>query len=76
MRYIIRAREEPASLAAFLQSISNDPDMTVVDTIGPQGQVHTAVLEVKDDKALMLERRLSNSSQLIIERDRPLSLDR
>ena len=76
MRYIIRAREEPASLAAFLQSISNDPDITVVDSIGPQGQVHTAVLEVKDDKALMLERRLSNSSQLIIERDRPLSLDR
>lgn len=74
MRYIIRARETPAAVAAFLDSISEDPDITVVDIIGPPGQVHTAVIEVKDEKALMLERRLSNSTQLIIERDRPLSL--
>jgi hypothetical protein len=74
MRYIIRARETPAALAAFLDSIVHDPDIALVDTIGPPGHVHTAVIEVKEEKALMLERRLSNSTQLIIERDRPLSL--
>jgi hypothetical protein len=74
MRYIVRARDEAAALTAFLDSISDDPDITVVDTIGPQGQVHTVVIEVKDDMALMLERRLSNSTNLIVERDRPLSL--
>jgi hypothetical protein len=74
MRYIIRARETPAAVAAFLASIREDPDIAVVDTIGPPGQAHTAVIEVKDEKALMFERRLSNSTQLIIERDRPLSL--
>ena len=75
MRYIIRAREAAEALAAFLDSIRDDPDIAVVDTIGPQGQVHTAVIEVDMDKALLLERRLSNSNQLIVERDRPLSLN-
>lgn len=75
MRYIIRTRTEPAVLAAFLDTIHDDPDIAVVDSIGPSGQVHTVVVEVPDGMAPQLERFLSNSDQLIIERDRPLSPD-
>jgi hypothetical protein len=75
MRYIIRTRTEPAALAAFLNSIKDDPAIAVVDSIGPTGQVHTVVVDVTADKAPLLERALGESTQLMIERDRPLSLD-
>ena len=75
-RYIVRARDDkPAALAAFLAGVGADPDIDVVDTIGPQGQPHTAVVAIAPDKALAFERRFQNSNQLSIERDRPLSLD-
>ena len=75
-RYIVRARDDnPAALAAFLAGVGADPDIDVVDTIGPQGRPHTAVVAIAPDKALAFERRFQNSNQLSIERDRPLSLD-
>lgn len=73
MRLIVRTRGEPAALAAFLDSIRGDPAITLVDTIGPAGQAHTAVIEVADDAAAALEARLRPSVHLIVERDRPLS---
>lgn len=73
-RYIIRARESPAALAAFIESIRGDPDIAVVDTIGPPGQVHTAVIDVAPDKAPQFERRFIHSDELIVERDQPLSM--
>lgn len=73
-RYIIRARAAPAALAAFIQSIRGNPDIALVDTIGPPGQVHTAVIEIAADKALQFERRFIHSNELIVERDQPLSM--
>ena len=73
-RYIVRARGAPAPLAAFIESIRGDPDIALVDTIGPPGQVHTAVIEVAPDKAPQFERRFSHSDELMIERDQPLSM--
>lgn len=73
-RYIIRAKNALAPLAAFVDSIRSDPDIELVDTIGPPGQVHTAVIEVAAGQALLLERRFSNSNELMIERDQPLSM--
>ncbi len=75
MRYIIRTRNEAAALAAFLDSISTDPDIVVADRIGPAGQEHTAVLDVADRIAPQFEELLGDSEQLMIERDRPLSMD-
>ncbi|HZV63771.1 MAG TPA: hypothetical protein VFG03_02525 [Telluria sp.] len=75
-RYIVRARDDnSAALAAFLAGVGADSDIDVVDTIGPQGRPHTAVVAIASDKALAFERRFQNSKQLSIERDRPLSLD-
>lgn len=73
-RYIVRAKDAPAPLARFIDSIRGDPDIELVDTIGPPGQPHTAVIEVAASQALLLERRFSNSNELMIERDQPLSM--
>lgn len=73
-RYIIRARGEPPALAAFLDTIRGDPDIALVDTIGPPGQVHTAVIDIAPDKAPLFERRFLQSDELIVERDQPLSM--
>jgi hypothetical protein len=73
-RYIVRARGAPAPLAAFIESVRGDPDIALVDTIGPPGQVHTAVIEIAPDKAQQFERRFSHSNELMIERDQPLSM--
>ena len=73
-RYIIRARGAPSALAAFIESIRGDPDIALVDTIGPPGQVHTAVIEIAPDKAPQFERRFIHSNELIVERDQPLSM--
>ena len=73
-RYIIRTRGEPAALAAFIDTIRGDPDIALVDTIGPPGQVHTAVIDIAADKAPMFERRFIQSDELIVERDQPLSM--
>ncbi|MBZ2208143.1 hypothetical protein [Massilia soli] len=73
-RYIIRARGEPPALAAFIDIIRGDPDIALVDTIGPPGQVHTAVIDIATDKAPQFERRFFHSDELIVERDQPLSM--
>jgi len=73
-RYLIHARNGLAAMAEFLASAERDPDIELIDTIGPEGQVHTAVIEISADKAHALEQRFRDSNQLMIERDRPLSL--
>ena len=74
IRYIIRARGAPPALSAFLDTILGDPGMTLVDTIGPPGQVHTAVIDIDPDQARQFERRFIHSDELIVERDQPLSM--
>lgn len=73
-RYIIRAKSGPGPLATFIDSIRGDPDIALVDTIGPPGQAHTVVVELAQNKAAEFEARFSHSDELMIERDQPLSL--
>jgi len=76
-RYIVRTREEdgaPSALSDFLSTIEGDPDIELVDTIGPPGRPHTAVIALNPEQALALQQRLRNSQHLMIEPDRPLSL--
>lgn len=76
VRFIIRATGDVAPLASFLDAARVDPGMTVVDTIGPPGAPHTAVIEMDRATADMLEQRFRETKQLTIEPDRPLSLFR
>jgi len=75
-RYMIHAADsDTPALAAALTALVADPDVELLDTIGPNGQPHTAVVEISHDKALALQQdfRLRNQ-HLTIEPDRPLSL--
>jgi hypothetical protein len=74
IRFIVRARREGDTLTDFLAELQDDPQLEVVDTIGPPGQPHTAVLAVEPELAADFEQRFRNSPHLMIERDRPLSL--
>ena len=76
-RYIVRAYDDASALSALsalLASLDGEPGIELVDTIGPQGRPHTAVLDVCPDNAAALELRVRQIPQLIIEPDRPLSL--
>jgi hypothetical protein len=74
VRFIIRATGDVAPLASLLDAARLDPGMAVVDTIGPAGAPHTAVIEMDRATAHLLELRFRESKQLTIEPDRPLSL--
>jgi hypothetical protein len=76
MRYIIRATGDVAPLASFLDSVRLDPGMTLVDTIGPPGARHTAIIDMERATAQLLEQRFSSTHQLTIEPDRPLTMFR
>ena len=73
-RFIVRARAEGGALNDFLSMIERHPELEVIDTIGPAGKPHTAVIAIDALHAPSFEQRFSNQPQLIIERDRPLSL--
>lgn len=73
-RYIVRARDEGSTLTDFLTMIETEPELNLVDTIGPAGHPHTAVVAVDAQHAHSFEQRFSKLQQLMIERDRPLSL--
>jgi len=72
-KYLISAKDD-APLNDVLATLAGDPDVDVVDTIGPRDEPHTAVVEVSADKAQAWTRRLlAENQQLIIEPDQPLS---
>lgn len=73
-RYIIRAVDDGPALAAFMDALRADPALRLVDTIGPQGQPHTAVVETDVATAARLKESFRSSNQLMIEPDGPLSL--
>jgi hypothetical protein len=74
MRFIVRAPDEGSALADFLTIIKSDPELELVDIIGPEHRPHTAVVAVALEQAPSFEQRFRNLKQLLIERDRPLSL--
>jgi hypothetical protein len=71
--FIIRS-SDPAALADFIDEVSIDPELGLIDQIGPIGQPHTVVVAMSNAKAAALEQRFKQASPLKIEPDRPLSL--
>jgi len=67
-----------AALSDFLALAVTDPEIDVVDTIGPRDRPHTAVVEISPDKARVLDQHFRSTStpshHLTIEPDRPLSM--
>ena len=73
-RYMISERTDEGALAQFLIGLRNEPDIDLVDTLGPAGHPHTVVVALTPATARVLEQRFRDSQQLLIELDRPLSL--
>ena len=73
-RYIIRTVDDGPALAAFIASLRADPAIRLLNTIGPNAQPHTAVVETDAATAEGLELAFRTSNQLLSEPDRPLSL--
>ncbi len=76
-RFLVHAaRGTP--LNDFLSVAATDPEIAVIDIIGPRDRPHTAVVELTADKARLLDQhfRLTGTAahQLTIEPDRPLSM--
>ncbi|MRW93167.1 hypothetical protein GJ699_24550 [Duganella sp. FT80W] len=76
-RFLVHAARG-APLNDFLTVAAIDPDIAVIDLIGPRERPHTAVVEISLDKARLLDQHFrqtgSPTHQLTIEPDRPLSL--
>lgn len=72
-RYIVRAAGSSAPLQDFIDNITGDPGVQLVEKIGPAYQPHSAVIETDMSTAQMLDQRFRSTRQLTIEPDRALS---
>jgi hypothetical protein len=73
-RYIVRAVGDFAPLHSFIDDITDDPVIRLVEKIGPARQAHTVVIETDTATAQMLDERFRSTNQLMIAPDRPLPL--
>jgi hypothetical protein len=72
-RYTVRAAGDCAPLHGFIDSITDDPVIRLVEKIGPAHQAHTVVIETDVATAQMLDQRFRSTNQLMIAPDRPLA---
>jgi hypothetical protein len=76
-RFLVHAARG-APLIDFLALAATDPEIAVVDTIGPRDRPHTAVVEISPEKARVLDQHFRSTGtpthQFTIEPDRPLSM--
>jgi hypothetical protein len=72
-RYLISGADSNR-LAHFVSEASTNPDLQLLDTLGPPGAPHTAVYDMAHDMAAQLQKNFAASGDLNIEPDQPLSL--
>ena len=72
-RYLISCHDS-GKLAGFVSDASGNPELQLLDTMGPPGAPHTAVFDMSHDKAAELQRHFAAGGDLKIEPDQPLSM--
>lgn len=72
-RYIVRSGDSRL-IAEFINGVDADPEIELLDLIGPAGEPHTAVVEMSHERAAAFAQQFRSSNQLTIEPDRPLSM--
>ncbi len=72
-RYLISCTDG-AKLASFIADASGNPELQLIDIIGPPRAPHTAVFDMAHGTAAKLESQFAARGDLKIEPDRPLSL--
>jgi hypothetical protein len=73
-RYIIHATDDDLALARFVDGIAANPALHLVETVGPPGQPHIAIVETDAITAAELREAFRTSKDLSIEPEHPLSL--
>lgn len=69
--YVVQARQ-PGVLTRAITRIEADPAITIVRRLGPSDEPHTLVASMAEAQAATLRQQFAG--ELIIERDRPLTL--
>jgi hypothetical protein len=69
--YLVRARQ-PGVLARVITRMEADPAINIVRRIGPPDEPHTLLASMAEAQAAALKQQFAG--ELIIERDRPLTL--
>lgn len=72
-RYLVSCADS-GRLSRFVADARANPDLKLLDTVGPPGAPHTAVYDMAHDMAAQLQKNFAASGELNIEPDRPLSL--
>ena len=72
-RYLIIASDD-RRLRRFVDDAHTDPELHLIETIGPNDAPHTAVYEMAHNRAIALQQDFAAEGVLKIEPDRPLSL--
>lgn len=72
-RYLVTCADS-GRLSRFVADARSNPELQLLDTVGPTGAPHTAVYEMAHDMAAQLQKHFAASGELNIEPDRPLSL--
>lgn len=72
-RYLVSCVDSD-KLSRFVAEARGNPDLQLLDTVGPPGAPHTAVYDMAHDMAAQLQKNFAASGELNIEPDRPLSL--
>ena len=72
-RYLIIANDN-LRLRRFVDDAHKDPELDLIETIGPNDAPHTAVYEMAHNKAATLQQGFQVEGALKIEPDKPLSL--
>lgn len=72
-RYLVSCTDS-GRLSRFVTDARANPELLLLDTVGPPGAPHTAVYEMAHDMAAQLQKHFAASGELNIEPDRPLSL--
>ena len=69
--YLVRARQ-PGVLARAITRIEAEPTITIVRRMGPPDEPHTLLASMAETQAAALKQQFAG--ELLIERDRPLTL--
>ncbi len=72
-RYLVSCHDS-SKLNDFVSGTRGNPELQLLDTIGPPGSPHTAVFDMSHDKAAELQRHFATGGELKIEPDQPLSM--
>ncbi len=65
---------DSGKLADFVSQASANPDLRLLELIGPAGAAHTAIFDMSHDIAAQLEGHFAAGGDLKIEPDQPLSM--